>query len=106
MTTKKEAEAEQRATRQREREEKRRALLEEHRRKQEEEDGMKATKRAEDQARLAKRQAEVAAAEKERIKKVHMLRVSLEAQKEKRRASLYTPPAGMAKGKGGGRQEG
>eukprot|EP00624_Nannochloropsis_granulata_P000286 evm.model.NODE_11075_length_1706_cov_42.104336.1 len=69
MITKKEAEAEQRAARQREREEKRRALLEDHRRKQEEEDGMKAKGQAAEQAWLAKRQAELAAAEKEKMEK-------------------------------------
>ena len=63
---------------------------------------MKAKERGAAQARLARRQAELAAAEKEKMEKVQKLRLSLEAQKEKRRASLYTPPAGLAKGKGGG----
>jgi len=63
---------------------------------------MKAKQWAAEQARLAKRQAELAAAEKEKMEKVQKLRLSLEAQKDKRRASLYTPPAGLAKGKGGG----
>ncbi len=101
MAFKRKEENARRDARLREREEKRQAMQEAQRLKDAARQAQKEAESKAAAARAAAQQAAKAQEEKARVEKVKQLRQSIDAQKEKRRASLYTPPAAAVPGKGG-----